>query len=140
MGKNDIKDLMSYIQKLGLSEVYIKTKDIEIRISGPLGKKNVPPDLNLLNDLQSAEAEPTENYVEIKSPMVGTFYRAPNPETDPFVKEGTEVKKGDPLCIIEAMKLFNEFNAEQPGKIVKILVQDGTPVEYGQPLFLIEPY
>ena len=75
---------------------------------------------------------------EIKSPMIGTFYRAPGPDKDPFVKVGDIVKSGQVLCVIEAMKLFNEIEAEVSGKIIKVLAEDATPVEYDQPLFLID--
>lgn len=83
--------------------------------------------------------EATGNYVEIKSPMVGTFYRSASPDKPPFVKVGDVVAKDDVLCIIEAMKLFNNVVAEQGGRIVKVLVENASPVEYDQPLFLIEP-
>ena len=79
------------------------------------------------------------NQVEIKSPMIGTFYRSANPDTPPFVSVGDEVKVGQGICIIEAMKLFNEIEAEVAGKITQILVDDASPVEYDQPLFTIEP-
>ena len=79
------------------------------------------------------------NLVEFKAPMVGTFYRAPAPDAEPYVKEGDNISKGKVLCIIEAMKLMNEIEAEINGKIVKILVDNAQPVEYNQPLFLIEP-
>lgn len=85
-------------------------------------------------------AAPTpSNYVEIKSPMVGTFYRSPSPESSPFVEIGKVIKVGDVLCIVEAMKLMNEIEAEQSGKIVKILVENAQPIEFGQPLFLLDP-
>lgn len=80
-----------------------------------------------------------ENLVTISSPMIGTFYRSPSPDRDVFVKVGDTVKKGDVLCIIEAMKLFNEIESEYAGKIVKVLIEDASPVEYDQPLFLIDP-
>lgn len=79
------------------------------------------------------------NYDEVKSPMIGTFYRSSAPDKPPFVSVGDEVKKGDVLCIIEAMKLFNEIESEVSGKVVKVLADDSSPVEYDQPLFLIEP-
>ncbi len=79
------------------------------------------------------------NYLTVKAPMIGTFYRSPSPDKDPFVNVGDTVKEGDVLCVIEAMKLFNEIEAEQGGKIVKVLVDDASPVEYDQPLFLIDP-
>ena len=78
-------------------------------------------------------------YISIKSPMVGTFYRSPSPDKEPFVKVGDIIRKGDHICIIEAMKLFNEIESEYEGKVVKVLVEDAKPVEYEQPLFLIEP-
>ncbi len=83
--------------------------------------------------------EDTSNYIEIKSPMVGTFYRKPSPDKPPFVNVGDTIKPGDVICIVEAMKLFNEIEAEVSGKIVKVLVDDATPVEFDQPLFLVEP-
>jgi acetyl-CoA carboxylase biotin carboxyl carrier protein len=86
------------------------------------------------------ESTDSGNYEEVKSPMIGTFYRSPSPEKPPFVGVGDEVKKGDVICIIEAMKLFNEIEAEVSGKIVKVLADDSSPVEYDQPLFLIEPH
>jgi acetyl-CoA carboxylase biotin carboxyl carrier protein len=89
----------------------------------------------------SAPAAPpvASNLVEIKSPMVGTFYRSASPEAPPFVEAGKVIKVGDVLCIVEAMKLMNEIEAEQSGKIVKILVENAQPIEFGQPLFLIDP-
>lgn len=88
-----------------------------------------------------AEKESSEEskYVEIKSPMIGTFYRKPSPDKDEFVKVGDTIGKGDVVCVIEAMKLFNEIESEISGKIVKVLVDDSTPVEYDQPLFLVDP-
>jgi len=90
---------------------------------------------------KKAADEATENakYVTIKSPMIGTFYRSPSPDKPVFVNIGDEIAPGKPVCIIEAMKLFNEIESDVKGKIVKILVNDATPVEYDQPLFLVEP-
>ena len=79
------------------------------------------------------------NLVEVKSPMIGTFYRSSGPDSDPFINVGDEIKKGNTVCIIEAMKLFNEIESEISGTVVKILVEDATPVEYDQPLFLVDP-
>jgi acetyl-CoA carboxylase biotin carboxyl carrier protein len=93
----------------------------------------------------SAPAAPVKSPVQnstqkqVVSPFVGTFYRAPSPESDSYVREGQSVKRGDVLCIIEAMKLMNEIEAEFPGKIVSVLVENGQPVEFGEPLFVIEP-
>ncbi|AIT09162.1 acetyl-CoA carboxylase [Candidatus Francisella endociliophora] len=84
------------------------------------------------------ETEEEINGEEIKSPMVGTFYSAPSPDAAPYVKEGQEVKKGDVLCIIEAMKIMNKIEAEKSGKIVKVLAKDGDPVQFDQPLFIVE--
>jgi len=79
------------------------------------------------------------NYVPVKSPMIGTFYRASNPDTPPFVQVGDKVEKGQIVCIVEAMKLFNEIESEVSGTIVKVLADNATPVEYDQPLFLVDP-
>jgi acetyl-CoA carboxylase biotin carboxyl carrier protein len=87
---------------------------------------------------KTADAEDSK-LVTIKSPMIGTFYRSPGPEKPVFVNVGDTIKKGDKICIIEAMKLFNEIEAEVSGKIVKVLTDDAKPVEYDQPLFLVEP-
>ena len=85
------------------------------------------------------QEEKDSNYVEIKSPMIGTFYRKPSPDKEEFVKVGDTIGKGDVVCVIEAMKLFNEIESEISGKIVKVLVDDSTPVEYDQTLFLVDP-
>ena len=85
-------------------------------------------------------AQPDDsNYVEVKSPMIGTFYRSPSPDKDVYVKVGDKVSKGDTVCIVEAMKLFNEIESEVSGTIVKVLVEDAQPIEYDQPLFLVDP-
>jgi acetyl-CoA carboxylase biotin carboxyl carrier protein len=88
---------------------------------------------------ESPKEEDTANYLEIKSPMVGTFYRSPSPDKPSYVKVGDNVAKGDTVCIVEAMKLFNEIESEISGKIVKVLVEDAAPVEYDQALFLVDP-
>jgi len=87
----------------------------------------------------AAEAEDAGNYIEITSPIVGTFYRSASPEKGPYVKVGDKVTNSSVVCIVEAMKLFNEIEAEVSGTIVKVLIEDATPVEYGQPLFLVDP-
>ena len=84
-------------------------------------------------------ADDTSNFIEVKSPMIGTFYRRPSPDKDPFKDVGDSIKEGDIVCVIEAMKLFNEIESEVSGKIVKFLVEDNSPVEYDQPLFLVDP-
>lgn len=86
-----------------------------------------------------AAEEQSSNLVEIKSPMIGTFYRRPSPDKDVFVEVGDQIKAGDTVCVIEAMKLFNEIESEVQGKIVKVLVDDNSPIEYDQPLFLVDP-
>ncbi len=88
---------------------------------------------------ESAESKKEASYIEIKSPMIGTFYRKPSPDKAEFVKVGDTIKEGDTVCVIEAMKLFNEIESEVSGKIVKVLVDDSTPVEYDQVLFLVDP-
>mgnify|MGYP001429534577 CR=1 FL=1 len=85
------------------------------------------------------EMEDTSQYITVKSPMIGTFYRKPSPDKDAFINVGDEIKPGDVLCVVEAMKLFNEIESEVSGKIVKVLADDCTPVEYDQPLFLVDP-
>ncbi len=87
----------------------------------------------------AAEAPAANNWVDVTSPMVGTFYRAPSPEAPPFAEVGSRIQPGDTLCIIEAMKLMNEFEAELEGTVREVLVQNGEPVEYGQVLFRVEP-
>jgi acetyl-CoA carboxylase biotin carboxyl carrier protein len=105
-------------------------------ISPPATVKNDNP----ANEATEQSAPPENaNYVEIKAPMVGTFYRSPSPDAAPFAKEGDVISKGQVLCIIEAMKLMNELEADVGGRIVKILVDNAQPVEYNQPLFLIDP-
>jgi acetyl-CoA carboxylase biotin carboxyl carrier protein len=106
----------------------------------------VPPSSSLPPTTPSGQAEarteqpqPREQGVKISSPMVGTFYRAPSPDAKPYVEVGTVVEKGDVVCIIEAMKMMNEIQAETRGRVLRILVENGQPVEYEQPLFLLEP-
>lgn len=85
------------------------------------------------------EASDESRYVEVKSPMIGTFYRSPSPDKEAYVKVGDMIKKGDTVCIVEAMKLFNEIESEVSGKIIKMLVEDASPIEYDQPLYLVDP-
>ncbi len=85
------------------------------------------------------KTEEESKYIVVKSPMIGTFYRSPSPDKDPFLSVGDNIKPGKIICIIEAMKLFNEIEAEMSGKIVKVLAEDASPVEYDQPLFLVDP-
>jgi len=168
MDIKEIQELIRFVSKSGVSEVEIESKGFKLTIKTPPYKRNGQPEVQLVQAVQSAVPSPqpvtvaapvaapqpaaqapaaapkaadeSANYEEIKSPMIGTFYRSPSPEKPPFVSVGEEVKKGDVLCVIEAMKLFNEIEAEVSGRIVKVLVDDSSPVEYDQPLFLIEPH
>lgn len=148
MKAKEIQDLIDFISNSGLAEVKIKTGEFELSI-----KKN--SEVQVVSSAPAAPApaaapaavavpavapkDDTSKYLEIKSPMIGTFYRTPNPDSDNFVNVGDDVKAGQTVCIIEAMKLFNEIESEISGKIVKILVDNATPVEYDQPLFLVDP-
>lgn len=157
MKAKEIRDLIDFISNSGLDEVNIETQEFKISV-----KKNATV-INTVVDNFSVAASPAfiaetpttpilkvpsvdsatpaenDNYIEIKSPMIGTFYINPNPEADPFLKVGDTVKVGQTVCIIEAMKLFNEIESEYSGKIVKILVENSSPVEFDQPLFLVDP-
>lgn len=159
MDIKDIQNLVRFVAKAGVSEVKYKTKDFEINIKTPLaGNDSVnyvaQPQIyqQAIAPQQNYEAQKTENlsennaasvddskYITIKSPMIGTFYRKPAPDKDSFVNVGDSVTPEKIVCVIEAMKLFNQIEAEISGKIVKILVDDSSPVEYDQPLFLVDP-
>ncbi len=160
MDIKDIQNLIKFVSKAEVSEVKYKTKDFEITIKTPLGGNEVSymqqPAVYHAAPQQAASAAPQASapqasapavdavaddskFVTIKSPMIGTFYRKPSPDKDVFVNVGDEVSNGKVVCVIEAMKLFNQIESEVSGKIVKILVDDATPVEYDQPLFLVEP-
>jgi acetyl-CoA carboxylase biotin carboxyl carrier protein len=162
MKLNEIQDLIKFVAKSGVSEVALETKDVKIKITtnsrgtkaeGAVMQTSVPvmqsiptTAQNLVAPQPEAKAESKKesagsdaNLVTIKSPMIGTFYRASGPGKPIFVNVGDEIKPGKVLCIIEAMKLFNEIESEVSGRIVKILVDDASPVEYDQPLFLVEP-
>jgi acetyl-CoA carboxylase biotin carboxyl carrier protein len=157
MNLNDVKRLVKLVETSSIDELEIHEDKLQIRItrnkpaqpgSGPVLQmvQAVPhgaqaPRLDSAPHEARIEIKPTaknDNLIEIRSPMVGTFYRAPSPDTDPYVREGDSIQPGKILCIIEAMKLMNEIEAEITGKIVKILVENARPVEYNQPLFLIE--
>ena len=160
---NEIQNLIRFIAKSGIGEFELEMKDFAIRIKNPRPANRVrfveTPEVTTVNQIAPANylpaiEEQTEtalsikeatihpdelNYVTVKSPMIGTFYLTPSPGNPPFVNVGDEVKKGQPLCVIEAMKLFNEIESEVAGEIIKILIDDATPVEYDAPLFLINP-
>ena len=159
MKLKEIEGLIDFIAKSGLEEVNIETEQIKIRVkrnpaaitASTSKPSSATPAAILATDsstmpgalaeaaLPTSPAPAAAKCIEIKSPMVGTFYRAANPETPPFIKEGDAVSQGQTVCIIEAMKLFNEIEAEVTGTIVKVLAEDASPVEYDQPLFLVEP-
>ncbi|MBT6746375.1 MAG: acetyl-CoA carboxylase biotin carboxyl carrier protein [Flavobacteriales bacterium] len=156
MNLEEIQSLIKFVAKSGATEVELETGDVKITIKTPNKKKNGEPDTIIQQvpvgmppipvapaapaaPLDSVPAADDSKYVTVKSPMIGTFYRKANPEADVFVNVGDDIAEGKVVCVIEAMKLFNEIEAEFSGKIVKVLVDDATPVEYDQPLFLVDP-
>ncbi len=164
MKLNEIQDLIKFVSKSGVSEVELETKDVKIVIKTPAGKSRdqvvvqtvaapvAQPVVQAAPMVQAAPVAETKapvannnggadesKYITIKSPMIGTFYRSSSPDKPPFVNVGDEISAGKPVCIIEAMKLFNEIESDIKGKIVKVLASDATPVEYDQPLFLVDP-
>ena len=169
MKLSEIQDLIKFVSRSGVNEVEIEQKDFKILIkSDYMAKKksNVAPDpvIQQVPVMQAPVAQPmvqqvtpaapapapasapaaaapdeNENYITIKSQMIGTFYRSSSPDKPAFVEVGDSVKEGDAICIVEAMKLFNEIESDVSGKIVKVLVDDATPVEFDQPLFLVDP-
>lgn len=159
MDIREIQDLIKFVAKSGVSEVSLETEEFKLTVKTEQVSKaketivyQVPAEVPAAVPVAAApaapaaapapaapKAEPASNTVTIKSPMIGTFYRSPGPEKGPFVNVGDEVAPGKVICIIEAMKLFNEIECDVKGRIVKVLVDDATPVEYDQPLFLVEP-
>lgn len=159
MNIKEIQDLIKFVSKSGVSEVEIEQKDFKITIKTPVGGSPIaamapmaPVAMQMPVAAPVAAPAPVaaapapaaapandSHLIEIKSPMIGTFYRSAGPDKPPFVEVGQSIKPGDKVCIIEAMKLFNEIESEIPGTIVKVLVNDSSPIEYDQPLFLVEP-
>jgi len=160
MDLKEIQNLIKFVAKSGANEVKLEMGDVKITIrTGPKGKETtfiqqqpqvqmpvqVQPEAQASAPVAETEAEPVQSkdenskYIVIKSPIIGTLYRKPSPDKPVFVKVGDTIEAGDTVCIIEAMKLFNEVESEVSGKIVKVLVEDSTPVEFDQPLFLIDP-
>src|SRR5690554_3677234 len=154
MKAKEIQELIDFISNSGLAEVKIKTDEFKLSIK----KNSDTPAVTYFKEADqvpattpaapTAASEPAQaapaaedasKYVTIKSPMIGTFYRTPNPDAEAFVNVGDNVSVGQTVCIIEAMKLFNEIESEISGKVVKVLVENSSPVEYDQPLFLIDP-
>lgn len=160
MDIKEIQSLIKFVAKSGASEVKLETDDIKITIrTGAIGGSSEttyvqqvpmaqpqmmaaapvePAPVPVVENTTNAAAE-DDKYITIKSPIIGTFYRKPSPDKPFFVEVGSEIGKGDVLCVIEAMKLFNDIESEISGKIVKILVDDSSPVEFDQPLFLVDP-
>jgi len=149
LNTKDIEQLIELLEKSTISEIEVGRWGKKIRVSRQGGNVVVQnsgiaeaPAPAAASAQATAEArgdETSQQGMVIKSPMVGTFYRSPSPEVDPFIKVGDHVKKGDTLCIIEAMKIMNEVEAEVSGVILDIQIENAQPVEYGQTLFLIEP-
>jgi acetyl-CoA carboxylase biotin carboxyl carrier protein len=156
MDLKEIQHLIKFVSKSGTSEVSLETDDFKINIKNgpafgdvqviqPVAQAAPAPVAQPAAPAPAAPAAPSavedENskYVTIKSPIIGTFYRRPSPDKDAFVSVGDEITNGTVVCIIEAMKLFNEIESEISGKVVKCLADDQTPVEYDQPLFLVDP-
>ena len=155
MNLKDIQELIKFVAKSGATEVDLEIDNIKISIKSPEKKRRGEVD-EITTIIQQPtpsvmavpvatviasthEVDENANYITIKSSMIGTFYRSSSPETPSFVNIGDTIKEGDTLCIIEAMKLFNEIESEVSGKIVKVLVDDTTPIEFDQPLFLVDP-
>jgi acetyl-CoA carboxylase biotin carboxyl carrier protein len=155
MDIKQIQDLIRFVAKSGVNEVSIEQQEFKITIKTNQAPTYVNASIPVAQPVYeqapvaaapAPSAEPaaapvadTSKYITIKSPMIGTFYRSASPEKPLFVNVGDEIKEGQVLCIIEAMKLFNEIESEISGRIVKILVENASPVEYDQPLFLVEP-
>ena len=147
----EIQEIINFIKKSDLDDVSIETENIKIRVKKNNGNFTTVEQPKVVKTEIQPQAPPVENKVSeekkekisnniiIKSPMIGTFYRSPNPESDPFVSEGDSIKVGQTICIVEAMKLFNDIESEVSGKIVKILVDDNSPIEFDQPLFEVDP-
>ncbi len=156
MKTSEIRDLIDFIAHSGLNEVDIETKELKLHVkrepdqkviksSTPVMSAPIPVTTAPLVPIATAATEKIEkpvaaskNTVEIKSPMIGTFYRSANPDSPSFVSVGDKITKGQTVCIIEAMKLFNEIESEVSGTIIKAVVENSSPVEYDQPLFVVE--
>ena len=159
MNFKQIQQLIKFVSKTDVAEVNIENNNFKINIKGSKSQKNEITQQVVQQPIQpqpqasvvqpslveppksddSKDSSASDNYYTVKSPIIGTFYRKPSPDKDVFVNVGDTIKEGDTLCVIEAMKLFNEIESDFSGKIVKILVEDASPVEFDQPLFLIEP-
>lgn len=154
MKTTEIRDLIDFIAQSGLNEVDIETKELKLHVKREPDQKVMKSSAPMMAAPMAAPvatapvaapkaekpaAPAAGKTVEIKSPMIGTFYRSSNPDTPPFVSVGDKVSKGQVVCIIEAMKLFNEIESEVSGTVVKVMVENSSPVEYDQVLFVVEP-
>ena len=146
MNIKEIQDIINFIKKTDLDDVSIETENYKIRVKKNNAevtqlkdKKKIPVEIENDETKLTEESEIETNHITIKSPMVGTLYRSPNPESEPYINEGDTINAGQTICIIEAMKLFNEIESEFSGKVIKILIDDTSPVEFDQPLFIIDP-
>lgn len=159
MDIREIQDLIKFVAKSGVSEVSLETDDFKLTVKTESSNKNgketivyqMPSEApHMMAPVAAPVAAPApvaaapvpevaSNLITVKAPMIGTFYRSAGPDKPTFVNVGDEIAPGKVICIIEAMKLFNEIESDIKGKIVKVLVDDATPVEYDQPLFLVEP-
>lgn len=146
MNIKEIQDIINFIKKTDLDDVSIETENYKIRVKKNNAevtqlkdKKKIPVEIENDETKLTKESEIETNHITIKSPMIGTLYRSPNPESEPYINKGDTINEGQTICIIEAMKLFNEIESEFSGKIIKILVDDTSPVEFDQPLFIIDP-
>lgn len=155
MNKKEIEELIKFVSKAGVSEVNLEMKDLKITIKNSYSPRMeqavshyiAPSAAPLIASLAQAPVATTPvapqgedaKYITIKSPMIGTFYRSSTPDKPNFINVGDEISSGKTICIIEAMKLFNEIESEHAGRIVKVLVENASPVEYDQPLFVIDP-
>ncbi|MGB0980798.1 MAG: acetyl-CoA carboxylase biotin carboxyl carrier protein [Winogradskyella sp.] len=156
MDLKEIQNLIKFVAKSGATEVKLEMEDVKITIktgsdnettivqqmpmqSAPLIQQPVATPVAETTAAAPDAAKEDSKYITVKSPIIGTFYRKPSPDKPVFVEVGTNIKDGDVLCVIEAMKLFNEIESEVTGKIVKVLVDDSSPVEFDQPLFLVDP-
>lgn len=140
MDINLIREIIDLIRDTDVTEVFYEKDGQRIKIKRGGASPQEKPAASFVPpaSVQAAPQEP-DNAITIKSPMVGTFYRSPSPETSPFVNLGDRVKKGQVLCVVEAMKLMNEIESESDGTIKKIMVENGQPIEYGEALFLLDP-
>jgi acetyl-CoA carboxylase biotin carboxyl carrier protein len=165
MDLKDIQELIKFVAKSGATEVDLEIDNVKISIKSPPKKRRgeeeeiktiiqqvpgqvvaQPPTISeklvsipVTEKITKESSSDEDNYITIKASMIGTFYRSSSPESPPFINVGDSIKEGDTICIIEAMKLFNEIESEVSGKIIKVLVDDTSPIEFDQPLFLVDP-